>query len=167
MALADELSFADQIGRFGSRHWGMSPMSGRVLGWLMICDPPEQTAADLAEVLKASRSAISTAIATLEPLNLVERSRAAGERVDRIRLHPLAFTRSMEQPEEYGELADLARQGRALFGDSEPGRIARLAEIGAFAEFLGERMPQLRQEWEAHRDALRASGALPDPGYVR
>jgi hypothetical protein len=54
----------------------------------------------------------------------------------------------------------------ATFGDSPPSRWARLAEAGAFADFLADRMPKLKAEWEAHRDALRASGELPDPGAI-
>jgi hypothetical protein len=34
----------------------------------------------------------------------------------------------------------------------------------ALAEFLSERLPQLRDEWEAHRDELLATGQLPRPG---
>ena len=41
-------------------------------------------------------------------------------------------------------------------------RRAVLLEWAAFADFLVERMPVLEQEWRARRDALRASGELPD-----
>ena len=37
-------------------------------------------------------------------------------------------------------------------------------EMVALAEFLSERLPQLRDEWQRHRDQLRASGTLPTPG---
>jgi hypothetical protein len=39
----------------------------------------------------------------------------------------------------------------------------------AFADFLVEQMPKLRQEWEARRQALAASGHLPEerPGQRR
>ena len=37
----------------------MTPMAGRMWGWLLICEPPEQTAAEIAEALQASRGAIS------------------------------------------------------------------------------------------------------------
>ena len=39
--------------------YGMTPMAGRMWGWLLICEPPEQTAAEIAEALQASRGAIS------------------------------------------------------------------------------------------------------------
>ena len=45
---------------------GMTPMAGRMRGWLLICDPPEQTAAELADALQASRGAISGAADPLE-----------------------------------------------------------------------------------------------------
>ena len=32
--------------------YGMTPMAGRMWGWLLLCDPPEQTAAQIAEALQ-------------------------------------------------------------------------------------------------------------------
>ena len=36
----EELLFADHIGRYYARQHGFPPMAGRLLGYLMICDPP-------------------------------------------------------------------------------------------------------------------------------
>ena len=60
-------------------------MAGRVLGYLLVCDPPEQTIAQLSEALLASRSAITGALDVLERIHAVRRARAAGERMDRVR----------------------------------------------------------------------------------
>ena len=57
----------------------------------------------------------------------------------------------------------LAREGLEVLGDAPPARRARLMESVAFYEFLLERMPAVAAEWRARRDALRASGDLPDP----
>ncbi|MBA3470937.1 MAG: hypothetical protein H0T53_14985 [Herpetosiphonaceae bacterium] len=38
---------------------GLQRMAGRILGWLLICDPPAQSAADLAAALDASKGSIS------------------------------------------------------------------------------------------------------------
>src|SRR6202020_2792749 len=43
MTVDDERRFADETGRYYARRFGMAPMIGRLLGWLMLCDPPEQT----------------------------------------------------------------------------------------------------------------------------
>src|SRR6185437_12039407 len=81
-----EITFADHAGRLFARRYGMAPMVGRLLGYLAICDPPEQSIAELAEALLASRSAIAGAIKALDPLGMIRRSRAAGERMDRVRI---------------------------------------------------------------------------------
>ena len=69
-------------------------MVGRLIGYLAICEPREQSIAELAEALLASRSAIAGAINVLENLDLVRRSRTAGERMDRVRID-LTGSRSM------------------------------------------------------------------------
>jgi hypothetical protein len=62
---------------------------------------------------------------------------------------------------EYRELGDLAKEGLEVLKDAPPERRATLIEMAAFADWLVERMGALEEEWEAHRDALRASGELP------
>jgi DNA-binding Lrp family transcriptional regulator len=158
-----ELGFVDQLGRFFARQYGLPPVTGRVMGWLLICDPPEQTAAEIAEALQTSRSAVGSAIASLENQGQIQRTRAAGERADRVSFHPDAAIRSLESPEEYGTMLALARHGLEVLRDAPPARRARLLGAVAFYEFLLERMPALADEWRARRDALQASGELPDP----
>jgi len=157
-----EITFADHAGRFYTRRFGMAPMVGRLIGYLAVCDPREQTIGELAEALLASRSAITGAVNNLETLGLIVRSRAAGERMDRVRIdmsssHAMGFDVT-----EQREAGELAREGLRLLADAPPERRARLLEWAAFADFLVERMPVLEQEWIAHREALRAAGELPD-----
>jgi len=157
-----EITFADHAGRFYVRRFGMAPMVGRLIGYLAVCDPREQSISELAEALLASRSAIAGAVNYLENLGLIRRSRAAGERMDRVRIdmsssHAMGFDVS-----EQREAADLAREGLRLLADASPERKAILMEWAAFADFLVERMPVLEAEWRAHREALRAAGELPD-----
>ena len=79
-----EITFADHAGRFYARRYGMAPMVGRLVGYLAVCDPRQQTISELADALLASRSAIAGAVNTLESLGLIRRYRAAGERMDRV-----------------------------------------------------------------------------------
>jgi hypothetical protein len=157
-----EITFADHAGRLYARRYGMAPMVGRVLGYLMICDPPEQSIAELAEALLASRSAIAGALNALDNLGLIRRSRAAGERMDRVRID-MTGPRSMGfDVTEYQEQGDLAREGLALLADAPVQRRAVVLEYAAFADFLVARLPELEKDWKAHREALRVSGELPD-----
>jgi hypothetical protein len=104
---------------------------------------------------RTSRSAITQAVVLLEGRGLVERSRARGERVDRIsiRLDRLISEQDYD-PASYLDMAALLRRGVALV-DDDSGRRETLEELAALYDFLAERMPQLQKEWLAHRAALR------------
>src|SRR5688500_13682232 len=161
MAYEVELAFADEVGRHFARQNALPPMTGRVAGWLMICDPPQQTIAELSEALRASRSAVSGAVTMLEEWSWIQRSRAAGERVDRVSLHPAIWLSMVDKQAEYTSLGALARHGLEALGEAPAGRRARLLEAAAFARFLAGRMPALAAEWQTYRETLRASGELP------
>ncbi|WP_316784412.1 GbsR/MarR family transcriptional regulator [Streptomyces sasae] len=156
-----QLIFADHVGHFYARHYAFPPMAGRLLGYLLVCDPPQQTIDELSDALLASRSAITGAVKLLESYDLARRTRSAGERMDRVSLNPTG-----RQPQNFDatlhlEHAALFREGLDLLTDAAPTRRAPLEEMAALAEFLAERLPALRDEWHAHREELRASGKLP------
>jgi DNA-binding transcriptional regulator GbsR (MarR family) len=157
----EEITFADHMGRHYARRYAFPPMVGRVLGYLLVCDPPDQTIAELSDALLASRSAVTGALDHLERIHAIRRSRAAGERMDRIRVDFSSAQSRGFDVTEYEELGDLAREGLEVLTDAPPERRATLLEFEAFADWLVERTQILQKEWEAHRDALRASGALP------
>jgi hypothetical protein len=140
----------------------MAPMVGRLIGYLGVCDPREQSIADLAEALLASRSAIASAVNAVENLGLIQRSRAAGERMDRVRIDMSSAQAMGFDVSEYQELANLAREGLHVLDDAPPERRAVLMELVAYADFLVGRIPVLEQEWRVHREELRAAGELPE-----
>lgn len=161
--LADaEITFADHVGRFYARRYAFPPMVGRVYGYLSVCDPPEQSIAELADALLASRSAITGAVNVLETMRAVRRSRTAGERMDRVRID-LSSPQSLGMDiSEYEELSELTREGLRVLEGAPLERRAVLLELSAFADFLVEQIPRLQQGWETQRAALVASGELPD-----
>jgi hypothetical protein len=164
----EEITFADHAGRFYARRYGMAPVVGRLLGYLAVCDPREQSITELADALLASRSAIAGAVTTLENLGLIRRSRAAGERMDRVCID-LSSPRAMGfDLSEYQEQGELAREGLRLLADAPPERRAIVLEWAAFADFLVERLPVMEKEWKERREALSAAGDLPEaPGPHR
>jgi hypothetical protein len=157
-----EITFADHTGRFYARRYGFAPMVGRLLGYLAVCEPREQSIGELAEALLASRSAIAGAVNTLETLRLIERSRAAGERMDRVRIDMSSPQATGFDISEYQDQGELAREGLGVLEDAPPERRAVLLEWAAFADFLVERLPALEQEWKERRADLQTAGALPE-----
>jgi biotin operon repressor len=154
----EEITFADHTGRFYARRYGMAPMVGRLMGYLAVCDPREQSINELAEALLASRSAIAGAVNTLESLGLIRRSRAAGERMDRVRIDMSAPRATGFDISEYQEQGELAQEGLRLLAGAPPERRAVLLEWAGLSDFLVERLPVLEQEWKERRAALQAAG---------
>jgi DNA-binding MarR family transcriptional regulator len=157
-----EITFADHMGRFYARRFAFPPMVGRLIGYLAVCDPPEQSIGELAEALLASRSAITGAINALETMRLIRRSRSAGERMDRVRIDMSSSQAMGMDITEYEEMGQLAREGLDMLGDAPMERRAVLMEMAAFSDFLVVQISRLAQEWSTHRTALVASGDLPE-----
>src|ERR1700722_712412 len=154
MATTAELAFADRAGSFYAREYGFPPVTGRLLGYLVVRAPAQQTIADLAEALLASRSAITGAVKSLEGYHAVRRTRAAGDRVDRISIDPAAglapkgFDAAL-----YREQAELAREALDLLSPDAPtARRAVLEEAAAFYDFLARRLPEVLKEWREHQN---------------
>ena len=140
-------------------------MVGRLIGYLAVCDPPDQTINELADALLASRSAIAGAVKTVETMGVVSRARAAGERMDRVRIDLTSSQAMGMDISEYEEVRDLAREGLDVLRGEPMERRAVLLEMSAFADFLLEQVARMKQEWEARRAELVAAGELPErPG---
>jgi DNA-binding transcriptional regulator GbsR (MarR family) len=157
-----ELTFADHMGRFYARRYGFPPMLGRLIGYLSVCDPPDQSINELADALLASRSAIAGAVKTAEAVRVVRRTRAAGERMDRVRIDLSSPHATGMDVSEYKELHEMAQEGLEVLRDASIERRAVLLEMAAFSDFLVEQMPRMQQEWDVRRAAMVAAGELPE-----
>jgi len=156
-----EVTFADHMGRFYARRYSFPPMVGRLLGYLAVCDPPEQSIGELADALLASRSAIAGAVKVSETLHVVRKTRVAGDRMDRVRIDMSSSQSLGMDVSEYQELAELAREGLDVLRDAPAARRAVLMEMLAYSEFLLEQMPRLQRDWQTRRAELVTSGELP------
>jgi len=157
-----ELTFADHMGRFYARRYGFPPMLGRLIGYLSVCDPPDQSINELADALLASRSAIAGAVKTAEAIRVLRRTRAAGERMDRVRIDLSSPHATGMDVSEYEELREMTHEGLEVLRDASIERRAVLLEMAAFSDFLVEQMPRMQQKWDARRAAMVAAGELPE-----
>ena len=163
-----EITFADHMGRFYARRYAFPPMVGRLIGYLAVCDPPEQSIGELADALLASRSAIANAVKVLETMRLIRRTRVAGERMDRVRLDPTSPQAMGLDTAEYEEMRELVREGMEVVRDAPAELQARLLEWSEFTAFVIEQVQRMQQEWLQRRAALVAAGKLPEqPGLGR
>lgn len=145
--------FVDAMGVGMAGGYGFPAMTGRVLGWLLVCDPPEQTAAELADDLSASKGAINGATRSLVRAGLVDRVRVRGERADRFRLAAGAWDAQIQDQSKAQAARRLIAQGLDALGDAPAQQRARLEELDAFYAWWQDRIPLLWDDWDAYRRA--------------
>lgn len=144
------LVFSDHVGRFYAERYGFPPVAGRLIGYLYVCQPAQQSINDIADALLASRSAINNGVKMLETQKLIHRSRPAGTRTDLISLNPLGWENMGFDPTEYLQMASLAREGLELLGNAPPERRQALEVVASLNKFLAEKLPQLYEEWNIY-----------------
>lgn len=143
-----ELDFVDEVATFFARE-GVPLISGRVIGWLLISDPPEQTSLQLAETLQVSRSSISTATRLLTPSGLVEGVRRRGQREEYFRIAADGWTRMLER--RYSQAAAFRRvtdHGLTVLADAPDERRQRLTNVNELYGFLESELPALFTRWQ-------------------
>lgn len=151
------LTYADHMGQSLARRYGYPPVTGRVIGYLSVCEPMQQSINDIAEVLLTSRSAVNNAVTMLEAQKLITRTRPAGSRSDLVSLSIINQENTGFDPSEYQETADLAREGLALLKGASSERRQALEATMSLGDFFAERMPQLYQEWQEHYKKSRSN----------
>ncbi|HEU0090391.1 MAG TPA: MarR family transcriptional regulator [Pseudonocardiaceae bacterium] len=150
------VSFADTIGLF-YEDLGLPRAWGRVLGWLLVCEPDYQSAEDLAAALHASRGSISMATRSLVRAGSVERHTKRGDRRTYYRIRPGAWINVFEQHiQTTRRLRELARQGLALLNGDSPKRGRRLQELQDLATFYERESLALLAEWHRNGQYLEA-----------
>jgi len=143
---------------------GAPRMVGRVLGWLLVCEPPEQSAAELAEFLQASKGSISTATRVLLRMGLIERAHVRGERFDRFRAMPEAWEDHIWREDQFTAPRRVLQVGLDALADEPKERRARLEELDAMYAWWERRLPVLREEYLAERKQAATSSPRTSNG---
>jgi DNA-binding transcriptional regulator GbsR (MarR family) len=145
--------YADEIGLF-FQDQGLPLMPGRILGWLMVCDPEHQSAEELAEALQVSRGGISMAIQMLLGAGAVERHKIPGTRRIYYRLRPgFWLTEAEAKAKLAADWHKLTARGLELMGDLPDERRRRLWEAHDMYGFLAEEYARINTLWQQRRDA--------------
>jgi DNA-binding transcriptional regulator GbsR (MarR family) len=147
-----ESEFVEEMGQFLSS-LGMTPMAGRMWGWLLICDPPEQTAAEIAEALHASRGAISGTARLLATSGLIRRSTRGGDRREYFSAPPEALDSLLSSASGiYRQMRAIAERGLAAIADRPVESKARLQEFHDVLGFVEREVPEVIGKFMRDRD---------------
>jgi DNA-binding transcriptional ArsR family regulator len=125
-----DLSFVEAVA--ADPDLGLPRSVARALAWLTVCEPPSQTAGQLAGALGLSAGSISAAVATLTGSGLVTRHTVPGDRRTYYRIRPDAWATVLA-----GRLAVVSRLKRhaETAGAREVGdRLGALRDVTALWE---------------------------------
>jgi DNA-binding transcriptional regulator GbsR (MarR family) len=131
-------SWVERVAAAFAQHFGLPPITGRILGWLLICDPPEQSAGEIAEAIGASRASLTTSMRLLTVGELVRRRHRPGERTTYFRIDDDAWEKVIRQRvTAMASLRAVTEDAMKLIGpDSE--RAARVRAAHAFFGWLSD-----------------------------
>jgi DNA-binding transcriptional regulator GbsR (MarR family) len=154
-----ESDFIEEMAQFlGS--YGMTPMAGRMWAWLLICEPAEQTATDIAQALQASRGAISGTARLLATAGMIRRTTRRGDRREYFSAPPEALDAFLANAGTiYRRMREIAEHGLAAVDATSTAR-ARLEEFRNFMAFVEREVPAVIERYLDERPGRRNQAML-------
>ncbi|WP_422774655.1 GbsR/MarR family transcriptional regulator [Plantactinospora sp. WMMC1484] len=128
---------------------GMTPAYGKLLGWLLICDPPQQTSGELATALDLSRGSVSTGMRVLELSGFVRRVPAPGRRGHAYEVAPDAIIRSVAETTKFRTFRELMDRGVTVAGGQDSPRAARALITRDFYAYAERELPAIIERFKA------------------
>ncbi|HEX2214475.1 MAG TPA: hypothetical protein VHH12_13710 [Mycobacterium sp.] len=123
---SDEGEMLEWVERVAKYVWDQDRMpmiAGRILGWLLICDPPEQTAGEIAKAIGASRASLTNNLRLLGGIGFLSDRTRPGDRSVYYRADAQAFERMIQrQIESMAQLRELLQDGAGLAGSAQRGQ---------------------------------------------
>ncbi len=155
--------FIEDIGLFFEQ-MGMPRTAGRILGVLLIADPPAQSITDIADTLMTSKSSVSTMARLLVEDGLIERVASPVPRRDYYRFKPGGWILYMRRwLGLMSELHHITERGLRLLADRPPEMQERLQEAHDLFSLVEERFPAIIESLEQARAAMQPTA----PGLPR
>lgn len=132
---------------------GLPRIAGRIVGLLLVCDPPHRSAGELVAELGVSKGSVSSMTRLLLETGTIEVVAVPGERATYYRLTPESLERRFERRvERFASFGELARRGLELLDDQPTERTARLRRVASLYAFLERELPRLLERWHAEMD---------------
>jgi DNA-binding transcriptional regulator GbsR (MarR family) len=142
----EETHFIEDIGLYFER-LGWPRMAGRILGVLLISDPPAQSITEIVEKLNASKSSISIMARLLVEVGLIEKVPSPMPRRDYFKFKTGGWILYMQQWFELmSGLHKITERGIALLNDKPADLKNRLMEAHDLFSYLEEHFPSLLEK---------------------
>lgn len=119
---ADVLVWVERIAKYCADQDGLPLIAGRILGWLTVCVPAEQSAAQIAEAIGASRASLTTNLRLLTSVGFLGQVTRPGRRTVYYRVDDAAWARVVQrQVQSLSALGGILRDGMDLVNAGDGG----------------------------------------------
>lgn len=142
---AEVLEWVERVSVFWTQQSGLPPITGRIVGWLMVCDPPEQTAGAIADAIGASRASLTSSMRLLIAIGLVRSVRKSKAKTVCYQIEDTAWEATLRKRiAGLASFRQITRDGLDLVGpDSHrAARIKAADQVYAWAEAIFEKTLQ-------------------------
>lgn len=130
--------WVERVANFFVEQNGLPPITGRILGWLLICDPPEQSAGEIAEAIGASRASLTTNMRFLTAVGIARRGTRPGGRTTYYRIDDDAWEKVIRQRvAALTSFRDITEDAIRHLGERNP-RAARIRSAHAMFGWLAD-----------------------------
>jgi DNA-binding transcriptional regulator GbsR (MarR family) len=144
--------FIDAFAHLMQSQRGLPLIGGRIFAFLLVCEPAEQTAAQIADGVGASLGTVSSMTRLLLSARLIERVRRRGERSAIYLIAPDAMSSITRATLEATRTArEMTERGLALMADRPPVAKARLQDLRDVYLIFEQSIPPLLDGWERRR----------------
>jgi hypothetical protein len=138
-------TFVEELGALGPEV-GIPRAMMRVIAWMMVCDPPEQSAQQIQSGLELSAAAVSSATRQLITAGMLERVSHRGDRHIFYRLASGSWDAPLEAKlRALGRLRDVAERGIVAAGDRADYRLIDMRDAFAWFEDQMEKFIKQRR----------------------
>jgi DNA-binding transcriptional regulator GbsR (MarR family) len=142
-------AFVERFGVFFEQ-LGHQPAGSRIMGLLLLADPPQMTFDEIKLELGLSKSAVSNSLNMLIALDILEYVTNSGERKRYFKIRTDAWTRTMTGHLKTIEtIQSLLREARSLRPESDPDLNKHIDEVIDFHTFFHAELLKMWEKWES------------------
>lgn len=147
-----EDTFIEKFGLYFEGYTLYPRIAGRIFGYLLICEPPHQTAKQLAVRLRIAKSSVSSMMRLLMQSRLVEQVSILGERPRYYKMREGGWGEMfLRRLQGLSAVRQLLSEGLELMKNKDPALRERIKELDGLYEFFENEIPSLSRRWEIRR----------------
>lgn len=144
--------FMDSFAHLMQSQRGLPLVGGRIFAYLLVCEPAEQTAGQIAAAVSASLGTVSSMTRLLLSARLIQRVTRRGERAAVYLIAPDAMSSITRATLEGARFArEMTERGLALMADRPPPARARLQDLRDVYLIFENSIPAVLESWEKGR----------------